>query len=127
MIDDKMLHSEALPHQPFHVFCILQAIAVTDKDLGIVEALHLLPHPVHQSGERFLSSTHLADGYEMALIVHMENGFDIDHGAQNGRGLGYAAAPVKVKQIVHGKVMAELQLVLFHPGSHLLQRFSGFF
>lgn len=77
MIDQKAFHAEALPDQLFHIPGILQAVAVADKYLRILKALDLFSHTINQGGQGFLSSADLADRYEMAFIVHMENGLNV--------------------------------------------------
>ena len=92
----------------------------------VLVSLDLVRHAVYQSGKGFLTAPDLSDGDQMPFVIHVKNGLDIDHSPQNGCRLGDTAAPVQMEQIVHSKIMAQMQLVLLHPVCHLIKRLSSF-
>ena len=62
----------------------------------------------------------------MAGVVHMHDGLDGQHGAEQRRGGADTAAPLQMVQIVHGEPVADPALGLLGKGVDLLQRLAGF-
>ena len=56
----------------------------------------------------------------------MENRLDIQHSAKEGCSRRHPSAPLQVVQVIHGKPMAQVQLILFQPLNHLVDGFSLF-
>ena len=79
-------------------------------------------HLVHQCQQGGLPAPGLADGNEAALVVHVHDGFDGQHSAEQRGGGVDAAAPLQVVQVVHGKPVAHLAPGLQSEVVDLLQR-----
>ena len=57
----------------------------------------------------------------MARVVHVKHRLDIDHASQNCGGFGNPAAPVQMKQVIDGKVVAHMQFIVFQPVHRLIK------
>ena len=119
VVDEDMLHTEALLHGIGQELGIGGAVAVADEDgvapLGIV----LLRHPIQQVIQGSLAAPALGAVFQLAAVIHPEDGLDVQHGAHHGGGSADTAAPLQVHQVLHGDPVADVQLVLLHPGGDL--------
>ena len=62
---------------------------------------------------------------QVAVVVHIDDGLDVQHGTDDGGGGADAAAALQVAQVVHGDPVADVQLVLLHPGGQLFDGHAG--
>ena len=74
-----------------------------------------LLHLVHQGLQRGLPAPGLGDVDQVALVVHVEDRLDLEHGAQHGGGGRDAPSPLQEVQIVHGELVAQAELVGLGP------------
>ena len=58
----------------------------------------------------------------MSRVVHMKNGFDIQHRADHRRRRGYAAAALQMEKIIHREIVAHMQFELFGVFGSFFQR-----
>ena len=73
---------------------------------------------VYQGLKGFFPALDLIDGNEAAQLVYMHDRLDLQYRG-NGRGSAAdPAAPFKIHQIIHGKPVDKMQLVLLQPGYH---------
>ena len=91
-VDINVLHTELFTHAFCDVFGVCQAIAVADEH-GLVCGLNGgLFHFLHKRIKGLPSAAHLADRDEVALIIHMQNGFYAEQSADERCCGGNAAA-----------------------------------
>ena len=69
-----------------------------------------------------LTTSDLADVDQLALIIDMDDGFKLQHGTNDRGGSADTSAAFEMHQIVYGDPVAQLQLMIFHPGGELVQR-----
>lgn len=80
-VDINVLHTEFFAHAVCDVFGVCQAIAVADEH-GLVCGLNGgLSHFLHKRIKGLPSAAHLADRDEVALVIHMQNGFYAEQSA----------------------------------------------
>ena len=121
VVDDDLLHAEALLHLLGHVLGVLEAVAVRDEHHLLVDGGDgRLLHVVHQGVQRLLASAHLLQGDEAPLVVHVHDRLDVEHGARPRRGLRHAPAAEQEHEVVHGEPVRQVQLVLLYPVAHLV-------
>ena len=109
-----------------HIFGVRLAVPMADENHLLLWVDGGLSHMIHQGVQRRLPASYLAHGDQMAFVIHMENRLDIQHSAEEGCSRRHPSAPLQVVQIIHGKPMAQVQLILFQPLNHLVDGFSLF-
>ena len=107
IVDIDGLDPKAVPHHLSHHFGVLQTVAVANEHglVGGVNSGQL--HLIHQGLQCGGTATGLADVDEMTLVVHMDNGLDLKHGAHDGGGGGDTAAPLQKVEVVHRHLVAD--------------------
>ena len=128
VVDADVLRAEAAADLVGHEFGVRQAVAVADEHRLVLRVDSGLFHLVHQRQQGGLPAPGLADGDQAALVIHVHDGLDGQHGAEQGRGGVDAAAPLQVVQVVHGEPVAHLATGLQSEVVDLIQRAApGFF
>ena len=84
-----------------------------------------LLHVVDQGVKRLLASAHLLHGDQVPLVVHMQDGLDVEQRARPGGRLGHASAAEQEHQVIDGEPVGEVELVLLEPVAHLVDRLPG--
>ena len=109
-VHEEIARSEAIFDEADEVVDIRLAIAVADEN-GIVFPERLeFRHLIDERGKRLLSSHRLADRDEVSRIVHMKDGFDVEHLSDDSRRTGHSSAALQVEQIVHREEVADVPL-----------------
>ena len=109
------------------VFRVGQAVGVEDQHVapGGIHLAQIVQHRVQNGLEGGFPAAHLFGHVQRALIGDIEHGLDVQHGAHQRPGVGYAAAALEVVQIVHGEAVGDLQLVLLAPADHGIEVGAG--
>ena len=115
IIDYDLLNAKALAYHVCHSLSVLQAVAMADEDSKAAGINRRLGHLVHQGLEGCLSAPRLVNINKAPLVVYMEHRLDVEHGAHYGGGGGDASSPLEEVEIVHSKLMAQVELVILYP------------
>ena len=117
--DDHILDTVLFLQDLLQSLGILQAIAVGDGNGIQVDAglTQLLGQVFHGS----LTAADLVHGDQVTFVIHMDDGLDAQHAAEESSGGADAAAPLQMVQIVHGEPVREAHLVVFHPLGQIVQ------
>ena len=120
------LHAQTAADLTGNKFSVFQTVTVADEHrlTGGVDGGGL--HPVYQRRQRRLTAPGLADRDQAALVIHMHDRLDGQHGAEQGGGGVDPAAPLQVVQIVHREPVADAALDLLGKGLHLVDGFPLF-
>ena len=91
-----------------NVFCVVEAVAMGDKDVRIIEALDLCFHFCDESVERRFASADFTDVDELSVFIDVQDRFDAEHRADKRSCSGNTAAAIQVVQIVNGEIVADI-------------------
>ena len=110
---DDILYAVLFPNQRFQSGSILGAVTVGNEGGVEIDAgfAHLLNQQLHGS----LTAANLGGIDEMTVVVNVDDGFDVQHGAHHGGGGADTAAPLQMSKVIHGDPVADVQLVFFNP------------
>ena len=125
IIDVHLFYAAPLLQKVRQVPGILRAVPVGDEHDRVVVAPGQLPRLFGQGLDGCLPAPDLAHRDQPALVVHMEDGLDGQHGAHYGGGGADTTAPLQIHQIVDGKPVAQMQPVFLQPPGQILQGHAG--
>ena len=89
---------------------ILGAVAMSDGDQFLVDAL--LTQLLGDGVDGSLTATGLGAAFQLALVVDAQQGLDVQHGTNQSGGGADTAAALQVEQVVHGDLVAQVQLIV---------------
>ena len=115
IIDQYIIDPHFFANKFCHVFRIIDTVAVSDHNDIVIPSFGLFYSHINNLIQRFLSSSLFSDYLELSVVVHMYDGLDLYKCPEHGCCLGHASAPVKMVQVIHCYIMADMQLIFLNP------------
>lgn len=103
--------SDLIPETGDQIVHIFDAVAVADKDGLVFQLYASLNHHLCQMLEALLSAADLFHKDQAALIIHMEDGLDVQRCAQGSRDGGDAAPFSQVMEVIYCEPVARCSRV----------------
>ena len=125
IIDLNLRHMVLLPQKPGQIFRVLAAVAMADEHGLLFRLDGRLPHLGRHGLDGGLASPRLGHGHQMAVVVHVHHGLDLQETSHDGGGAGDAAAPLEEHEVIHREPVAQMELVGLGIVPRLLQRGAG--
>ena len=119
--DQLHLGPEAVGQHFLQELRVLQAVAVGDEHRVMAGVHGQLAVLVRQGLDGGPAAPDLEHGDQVAGIVHMEHGLDVQQSTHEGGRRADPAAPLQVDQIVHGEPVTEVEAGVLHEFGGLLQ------
>ena len=115
---------EPVPNHLGQQLGVGQAVAVADVDALLLRGNGALLHVADQGLDGFLPALGGGHGDQMPLVVHVEDGLDVQQVPHDGLPRRQASAPAELAQVPHGEPVAEMQAVLLGKRRRLVQGLS---